>query len=396
MVPFNDEIIANMNRRDIPYRPIGTDPCGAFGTFTVTRDITHYCGADLFAEKGRKTKVFVMFSDIFPSEHPVDADRRPKGFDVRFFTREGDWDLLGNNIPVSMDHIPIPTDVDYYSSEMLWRHCAARSNLTCMLTSLMSDHGIPATFCHMDGYGSMVYSTINDSGERFWVRYHFKSDQGNVDINDEEARVLSMFNPNSHRDDLHDEIEEGFHPSWTMYMQVMDANALAQSKYDPFDPARIWDDGCQTVEVGVLELNRNPGPGDHIGNHMFDACSIVPGVGLSPSPDMGYVPKCPSGTSLDPYGVCRGGSAYITDDYIQAGDMFRRMTESQKCELVDNTVRRIADFHPGVVFRHTVHCYRADADYGGRIADALGIDVYDIEDLAELDEFEFLGITEYD
>jgi len=400
MESYYDETYANMNRRDLPYRPIGRGSVGAFGTFTVTADVSGYCGADLFSEKGLETEVYVMFSNLFGGPGSTDVDRRTKGFDLRFYTRDGDWDLLGNNTPVSSRgtrNAIGDSDRGDYTADQLWRHCASKSNMTHVLTALMSDRGIPATYCHMHGYGARIYSTVNDEGERFWVRYHLRTDQGIANISDEEAKVVSRFNPHSHSDDLHDEIESGSNPSWTMYMQIMDMDQLRASEYDPFDPTRVWSHREHPmIEVGSVVLERNPQPGENMGKPFFDPANTVPGVGLSPSPDQLQTLGSRIPGPSDPYGLGDWTPPRRRDDYTQPGNLFRMMSENQKCELVDNTVRRIADLHPGVVFRHTVHCYRADADYGGRIADELGISVYDIEDLADLEEDELLGITEYD
>ena len=290
------EKLAHFNRERIPERVVHARGAGAYGTFKVTADVTKYTRAKFLSEVGKETEVFLRFSTVAGNLGAPDAVRDPRGFAVKFYTEEGNYDLVGNNTPVFFirDAIKFPDFVhtqkrDPYTgsqeADNVFDFRGLSPESTHQVTWLFGDRGIPASYRHMDGFGSHTYQWNNEAGEVFWVKYHFKTDQGIKNLTAEEAGVLAGKDPDSHQRDLREAIERGDFPSWTVYVQVMPAAEAATYRFNPFDLTKVWPHAdYPLIEFGKLELNRNPeNIFAEVEQSVFSPGHFVPGIG--PSPD---------------------------------------------------------------------------------------------------------------
>jgi catalase len=293
--PWLIEKLAHFDREVIPERRMHAKGSGAFGTFTVTGDVSKYTKAKLFSQVGKKTEVFVRFSTVAGERGAADAERDIRGFAVKFYTEDGNWDLVGNNTPVFFLRDPLrfpdlnhavkrDPQTNLRSAQNNWDFWSMLPEALHQVTITMSDRGLPATYRHMHGFGSHTFSMINAQGQRFWVKYHLATQQGIKNLTDEEAAVLVGTDRESHQRDLFEAIGRGEFPRWTMSIQVM-TEAQAQAHYEnPFDITKIWRHGeFPKTEIGVLELNRNPeNYFADVEQAAFNPANIVPGLGLSP------------------------------------------------------------------------------------------------------------------
>ncbi len=224
---------------------------GAFGTFTVTHDITKYTKAKLFSEIGKKTDMFVRFSTVAGERGAADAERDIRGFAMKYYTEEGNWDLVGNNTPVFFLRDPLKfPDLNHAikrdpktnmrSAKNNWDFWSSLPEALHQVTITMSDRGIPFSYRHMNGYGSHTYSMINANNERIWVKFHFKTQQGIKNLTDAEAEAIVAKDRESHQRDLFESIERGDFPRWTMYIQVMTLEQADKMPYNPFDLTKVW------------------------------------------------------------------------------------------------------------------------------------------------------------
>ncbi|KIQ16961.1 catalase, partial [Variovorax paradoxus] len=264
------EKLANLNREIIPERRMHAKGSGAFGTFTVTHDITKYTRAKLFAAVGKKTEMFARFTTVAGERGAADAERDIRGFALKFYTEEGNWDLVGNNTPVFFLRDPrkfpdlnkaVKRDpkTNMRSATNNWDFWTLLPEALHQVTIVMSDRGIPASYRHMHGFGSHTYSFVNAANERFWVKFHFKTQQGIKNLTDAEAGAIVGGDRESHQRDLYDAIEGGDFPKWTLYVQVMAEADAEKVPYHPFDLTKVWPKkDYPLIEVGVMELNRNP------------------------------------------------------------------------------------------------------------------------------------------
>ena len=264
------EKLAHFDREVIPERRMHAKGSGAFGHFTVTQDITHYTCAKLFSEIGKQTEVFVRFSTVAGERGAADAERDIRGFAVKFYTEEGNWDLVGNNTPVFFIRDPLQfPDLNHAvkrdphtnlrSPQTNWDYWTMLPEALHQVTIVMSDRGIPASYRHMHGFGSHTYSLINAEGRRVWVKYHWRTHQGILNLSNEEASQIVAHDRESHQRDLFNAIERGDFPRWTLYIQVMTEEQAAFYKENPFDITKVWSHKeFPLIEVGVLELNKNP------------------------------------------------------------------------------------------------------------------------------------------
>ncbi|CAM5382482.1 Catalase OS=Streptomyces glaucescens OX=1907 GN=katA PE=3 SV=1 [Streptomyces glaucescens] len=290
------EKLARFNRERIPERVVHARGSGAYGYFEVTDDVTGYTHADFLKNIGRRTEVFVRFSTVADSLGGADAVRDPRGFAVKFYTEEGNYDLVGNNTPVFFikDPIKFPDFIhsqkrDPFSGKQepdnVWDFWAHSPEATHQVTWLMGDRGIPASYRHMNGYGSHTYQWTNEQGEAFFVKYHFKTNQGIRCLSTEQAQEVAGKDANSHQTDLLQAIERGVNPSWTLYVQIMPAAEAADYRFNPFDLTKVWPHKDYPLRrVGRLVLDRNP---DNVFAEVeqaaFSPNNFVPGIG--PSPD---------------------------------------------------------------------------------------------------------------
>jgi catalase len=440
------EKLAHFDREVIPERRMHAKGSGAFGTFTVTHDITKYTKAKIFSMVGKKTELFVRFSTVAGERGAADAERDIRGAAIKFYTEEGNWDLVGNNTPVFFlkDPLKFP-DLNHAvkrdprtnmrSAKNNWDFWTNLPEALHQVTITMSDRGIPLSYRHMNMYGSHTYSLINGKNERFWVKFHFKTQQGIKCLTDQEAEAIVAKDRESHQRDLYESIEKGDFPRWTMQIQVVPEKAASQFPFNPFDLTKVWPHKeYPLMEVGVLELNRNP---DNyfadVEQAAFNPASIVPGIGFSPDKMLqGRLfsygdaqryrlgvnlhqipvnrPRCPV-TGFHRDGALRVDGNYgstlgyepnsygewqeqpdfkepplsiegaadhwnhreDTDYYSQPAALFNLMKPEEKKRLFENTARAMGEAPREVKHRHIGNCLKADKAYGKGVANALGI-----------------------
>ncbi len=441
------EKLAHFDREVIPERRMHAKGSGAYGTFTVTHDITRYTRASIFSEIGKQTELFCRFSTVAGERGAADAERDIRGFAVKFYTDQGNWDLVGNNTPVFFLRDPLKfPDLNHAvkrdprtnmrSAQNNWDFWTSLPEALHQVTITMSDRGIPATYRHMHGFGSHTFSLINADNERFWVKFHFHTRQGIRNLTDAEAQALIGRSRESHQQDLYEAIEGGDFPRWTMYIQVMPEAEAARCPYNPFDLTKVWyHSDYPLIEVGVLELNRNPeNYFAEVEQSAFNPANIVPGLGFSPDRMLqGRLfsygdaqryrlgvnhhlipvnrPRCPFhsyhrdgamrvdgnyGSTIGYEPNSRGewqeqpefrepplgldGAAdhwnHREDDdyYTQPGKLFRLMSPEQQQVLFENTARAMEGVSDEVRKRHIANCAKADPAYGRGVAGALGMD----------------------
>ena len=440
------EKLAHFDREVIPERRMHAKGSGAYGTFTVTHDITRYTKAEIFSEVGKKTELFARFSTVAGERGAADAERDIRGFALKFYTGEGNWDLVGNNTPVFFLRDPLKfPDLNHAvkrdprtnmrSAKNNWDFWTSLPEALHQVTITMSNRGIPATYRHMHGFGSHTFSLINADNERFWVKFHFHSQQGIKNLTDAEAAALIGKDRESHQRDLYESIENQNFPRWTMFIQVMPEKETASCPYNPFDLTKVWyHKDYPLIEAGELELNRNPeNYFAEVEQSAFNPASVVPGIGFSPDKMLqgrlfSYgdaqryrlgithqqipvnAPRCPFhnyhrdgsmrvdgnhgstiGYEPNSYGEWQEqpnvneppldleGAAYHwnhredEDYYTQPGKLFRLMSAEQQQVLFENTARAMGDAPKEIKLRHIGNCMKADPSYGKGVADALGI-----------------------
>jgi catalase len=289
------EKLGHFDREVIPERRMHAKGSGAFGTFTVTHDITKYTKARIFSGIGKKTDMFARFSIVAGERGAADAERDIRGFALKFYTDEGNWDLVGNNTPVFYLRDPLKfPDLNHAVKRDPRTNMRSHRNNWDFLTSLpealhqltidMSDRGIPFSYRHMHGFGSHTFSLLNASNERFWVKFHLVTQQGIRTMTDAEAAEIIGRDRESSQRDLYGAIEKGDFPRWKMFIQVMPEKDAARLPYNPFDLTKVWlHKDAPLIEVGMFELNRNPeNYFADVEQAAFNPASIVPGIGFSP------------------------------------------------------------------------------------------------------------------
>jgi len=289
------EKLAHFAREVIPERRMHAKGSGAHGTFTVTHDITRYTNAKIFSDVGKQTPMFARFSTVAGERGAADAERDIRGFALKFYTEEGNWDLVGNNTPVFFFRDPLrfpdlnhAIKRDPYTGmrnpDMNWDFWTLLPEALHQVTIVMSERGIPRSFRHMHGFGSHTYSLINSNNERIWVKFHFRTQQGVQNLTDAEAQALIGKDRESHQRDLFTSIERGEFPRWTLYIQVMTDEQARTFPFNPFDLTKVWPKAdYPLIEVGFFELHRNPGNVfAEVEQAAFSPANIVPGIGYSP------------------------------------------------------------------------------------------------------------------
>jgi catalase len=289
------EKLAHQNRERIPERVVHAKGWGAFGTFTVTHDISQYTRAAIFGEIGKQTPMLARFSTVAGELGAADAERDVRGFALKFYTDEGNWDLVGNNTPVFFvrDPLKFPDFIhtqkrhprtNMRSPTAMWDFWSLSPESLHQVTILMSDRGLPQTPMNMNGYGSHTYRFWNDAGEAFWVKFHFKTQQGHTHYTNEEAAEIVGRTRESYQEHLFGTIERGEFPKWTVQVQIMPEADAEKTPYNPFDLTKVWPHAdYPPIEVGVIELNRNA---DNyfaeIEQAAFSPSNFVPGIAASP------------------------------------------------------------------------------------------------------------------
>ena len=289
------EKIAQFDREVIPERRMHAKGWGAYGTFTTTHDITRYTKAKIFSEVGKQTPMFARFSSVAGERGAADAERDIHGFAVKFYTEEGNWDIVGNNTPVFFFRDPLRfSDLNHAikrdsrtglrSAQNNWDFWTMLPEALHQVTIVMSDRGIPTDFRHMHGFGSHTFSMINAANERVWAKFHFRSQQGIENLTDAEAAAIVATDRESYGRDLLESIERSDFPRWTLYIQVMTDEQATTHKHNPFDLTKVWPKAdYPLIEVGVMELNRYP---DNyfaeVEQAAFSPANVVPGISFSP------------------------------------------------------------------------------------------------------------------
>jgi len=289
------EKLAHFDREVIPERRMHAKGSGAFGTFTVTHDITQYTKAKIFSEIGKKTELFVRFSTVAGERGAADAERDIRGFAIKFYTEEGNWDIVGNNTPVFFFRDPLrfpglnhavkrDPRTNLRSATNNWDFWTSIPEAIHQITITMSDRGIPLSYRHMNGYGCHTFAMYNANNERTWVKFHFITQQGIRNLTDQEAEAIIATDRESHQRDLFESIEKGNFPRWTMKMQVMTEVQAKALPFNPFDVTKVWSKKqFPLIEIGVLELNRNPeNYFQDVEQAAFTPANIIPGIGFSP------------------------------------------------------------------------------------------------------------------
>ncbi|MAP35053.1 MAG: catalase [Halomonas sp.] len=288
------EQMAAFNREMIPNRQPHAKGSGAFGHFEVTQDISQYTKAK-FLQPGMKTDVLIRFSTVAGESGSPDTWRDPRGFSIKFYTEEGNFDMVGNNTPVFFVRDPMKfqhfihsqkrrADNGLRDHDMQWDFWTLSPESAHQVAWLMGDRGVPATWRHMNGYSSHTYMWVNAEGERFWVKYHFKTDQGIKCMTQEQADQMAGSDADYHRRDLFEAIKRGDYPTWTLQMQIMPFEDAKTYRVNPFDLTKVWSHkDYPLIEVGKLTLDRNPTDfHSEIEQAAFEPNNMVPGTGLSP------------------------------------------------------------------------------------------------------------------
>ncbi|MGA4875342.1 catalase [Streptomyces lydicamycinicus] len=289
------EKMAQFNRERVPERVVHAKGAGAYGFFQVTNDVSQFTRADLF-QPGKTTEMLARFSTVAGEQGSPDTWRDPRGFALKFYTQDGNYDLVGNNTPVFFVRDTIKfqdfirsqkrrPDNGMRDNDMQWDFWTLSPESAHQVTWLMGDRGIPKTYRHMNGYGSHTYMWVNAGGEKFWIKYHFKTDQGIDFLTQADADRIAGEDGDYHRRDLFEAIDGGNAPSWTLYVQVMPFADAPDYRFNPFDLTKVWPHGdYPLIEVGRMTLNQNPEDYFiHIEQAAFEPSNMVPGVG--PSPD---------------------------------------------------------------------------------------------------------------
>ncbi|EAK9877620.1 catalase [Campylobacter lari] len=288
------EKLAHQNRERIPERTVHAKGSGAYGELRITKDISQYTKAKVL-QLGENTPLFIRFSTVAGEAGAADAERDVRGFAIKFYTKEGNWDLVGNNTPTFFirDAYKFPDFIHTQkrdprthlrSNNAAWDFWSLCPESLHQVTILMSDRGIPASYRHMHGFGSHTYSLINDKNERFWVKFHFKTKQGIKNLTNEEAANLIANDRESHQRDLYEAIEKRDFPKWTFQIQVLKEDEVEKLGFNPFDLTKVWPHSIvPLIEVGELVLNKNvQNYFNEVEQAAFSPSNIVPGIGFSP------------------------------------------------------------------------------------------------------------------
>jgi catalase len=449
--------LAHFDRERIPERVVHAKGAGAHGYFEVTQDVTKYTRAAFLSEIGKRTEVFIRFSTVGGEKGSADSERDPRGFAVKFYTEEGNYDLVGNNTPVFFirDAMKFPDFIhtqkrnpatNLKDADMFWDFLSLTPESIHQVTILFSDRGTPRSFRNMNGYGSHTYMWYNQKGEYFWVKFHFKTEQGIQNFTREEAERMRGSDPDCATRDLYEAIARGDFPSWRLEVQIMMPEQAKDYRFDPFDVTKVWPHGdFPPVDVGRLVLDRNPGNYfAEVEQAAFGPSNFVPGVG--PSPDKmlqgrlfsyhdthlhrlgpnyhllpinapkaavntyqrdgsmrldvngggpNYWPNSFGGPAPDPdvavppvdvEGMAARHPYVLSDvDFAQPGELFRKvMTDADREHLVGNIVAHLGNAQKRIQLRQAAIFYKVDPDYGGRVAKGLGLDVDKVKKLAAM------------
>ena len=440
------EKLAHFNRERIPERVVHAKGAGAYGIFTVTHDITQYSKANVFSKVGKKTEVFLRFSTVAGERGSADTVRDVRGFAIKFYTEEGNWDMTGNNTPVFFIRDPrkfpdfIHTQkrdpvTNLKDETMWWDFWSLTPEALHQITILFSDRGTPKGYAHVNGYGSHTYSFINKDNERFWVKFHFKTQQGIENFSVEEASRMTAEDPDWATRDLYERIKRDEFPKWSFKVQIMPEVEAEDYRWNPFDMTKVWPHAdYPLIDVGVLELNRNPiSYFAEVEQAAFAPSNIVPGISFSPDKMLqarifaysdahryrlgvnhqmlpvnrprtavhtfqrdghmrvegydqthpNYEPSHFGGPTENPEFkepplriVGDAGQhelARTDDDFVQPGNLFRLLSAEEQGRLIENIVGTLKNVPKFIQERMIEYFSKADPAYGGGIAKGLGL-----------------------
>ena len=442
------EKLAHQNRERIPERVVHAKGWGAHGSFKVTKDISKYSCAKLFSKIGKETEILVRFSTVAGEMGAADTERDVRGFSLKFYTEDGNWDVVGNNTPVFFirDGYKFPDFIrtqkrhpktNLRSNTAMWDFWSLTPESLHQVTILMSDRGIPQTPMHMNGYGSHTYSMWNAKGERSWVKFHFKTQQGHKHYTNDETAVIIGQTREKFQEELFYAIEKGNYPKWKMMIQIMPEADAEKMNFNPFDLTKVWPHADFPLqEVGVFELNKNPDNyWQYVENAAYSPSNVVPGIGFSPdkvlqarifsyadahryrlgthyealpanapknevnnyhkdgsmrffdnnsdNPDAYYEPNSFDGPVEDvtvaepPLKVSGDVDRYQENDtygeFKQAGNLFRLFDKEQKERLFHNIATAMGGVPMHIVERQLAHFDKADSDYGNGVRNALNL-----------------------
>lgn len=441
------EKLAHQNRERVPERVVHAKGSGAHGTLTITNNnIAKYSKANIFAKVGQKTPLFLRFSTVAGERGAADAERDVRGFAIKFYTKEGNWDLVGNNTPVFFirDPLKFPDFIhtqkrhpksNLRSTTAMWDFWSLSPESLHQVTILFSDRGLPKSLRHINGYGSHTYSFINAKNQRFWVKFHFKTQQGIKCMTNSEAEAIVAKDRESSQRDLFEAIERGDFPKWDVKVQIMPEKDAPKYHVNPFDLTKVWPHkDYPLIDVGVMELNRNP---DNyfaeVEQSSFSPSNIVPGISWSPDKmlqarifsyadahryrigthyemlpinrpltpvntyhmdgsmrfdapggsDAYYEPNTFNGPEQDeafrepPLTISGDADRYNhrdgNDDYSQPGNLFRLMNKEQKQQLFANLADALDGVPAKIIKKQLGHFHKADPAYAAGVAKAIGI-----------------------
>jgi catalase len=462
------EKLAHFDRERIPERVVHAKGAGAYGYFEVTNDVSRYTRANFLSHVGKRTEVFVRFSTVGGEKGSADSERDPRGFAVKFYTEEGNYDMVGNNTPVFFirDPLKFPDFIhtqkrhpakNTKDPDMFWDFLSLTPESIHQVTVLFSDRGTPKSYRHMNGYSGHTFMWYNANGNYFWVKIHFKTEQKIQNLTREEAVRLAGEDPDQATRDLYNSIEKGDCPAWKAYVQVMIPEQVENYRFDSFDITKVWPHGDVPLQpFGRLILNRNPeNYFADVEQAAFSPGNFVPGIGPSPdkmlqgrlfsyhdthrhrlgpnyhllpvnapkvSPENSYqrdgfmrvdanggggpnyYPNSMGGAEPDPQvapppldvsGMAARHSYTLSDDdFVQAGDLYRKvMTDVDRDHLIGNIVSHLGNAQKRIQLRQTALFYKADTQYGLRVAQGLGLDTAQIERLAAMSQEERVEAT---
>ena len=457
------EKLAHFNRERIPERVVHAKGAGAGGYFEVTHDVTKYTRAKFLSEIGKRTEVFVRFSTVGGEKGSADSARDPRGFAVKFYTEEGNYDMVGNNTPVFFirDVIKFPDFIhtqkrnpatNAKDPDMFWDFLSLTPESVHQVTILFSDRGTPKSYRHMNGYGGHAFKWWNKKGEYSWIKIHFKTVQGIQNLTRQEATKLAGENPDHATDDLYQAIERGEYPAWDVQVQIMKPEQAKDYKFNPFDMTKVLPHGdFPVMPIGRMVLNRNPkNYFAEVEQSAFCPGNFVPGIGPSPDkmlqgriifyhdahryrlgPNYHLIPvNSPKGVKASNYqrdGAMRvdengGGTpnyypnsfegprpqpemaepalefsgkaarqphTHPNDDFVQAGTLYHKvMTDEDRDHLIGNIADHLGNAQKRIQLRQTAIFYKADPEYGSRVARGLKLDIKEVERLAKMTQDE--------
>jgi catalase len=462
------EKLAHFDRERIPERVVHAKGAGAFGFFEVTHDVTQFTRAAFLSEVGKRTEVFARFSTVGGEKGSADSERDPRGFALKFYTEDGIYDMVGNNTPVFFirDAIKFPDFIhtqkrnpqtNLKDANMFWDFLSLTPESNHQVTILFSDRGTPKSYRHMDGFSSHTFMWYDAAGQHFWIKLHFKTEQGIQNFNREEAIVLAGTDPDQATRDLFDAIKREEFPSWKAYVQVMSPELAETYQFDPFDITKVWPHAdFPLIPFGRLTLNRNPDNYHaQVEQAAFSPGNFVPGVAASPDKMLqgrlfsyadthrhrlqanyhlipvnaskhhkennyqrdsfmrvdanggsqpNYFPNSFGGPAPDPgvaappidvFGLAARHPVALHDvDFVQAGTLFREvMSEQDRENLIHNIAAGLSGAQHRIQKRQCAIFYKCDPDYGTRLARALTLDVEEVAALAAMSQEERVAAT---